>query len=236
MIRPLILFAIVAAPLTLAATSRTPPKARPSVRADWVHVVVVTPEGGGRMGNPNAPVKIIEYGSRTCPHCAKFDAEGRPEFEAKYIATGKVSYEFRDYPVHGALDLAPIILGRCVRPPQFFPVLSAMFREQAAMLANADATIAAVRAQPGASPNHVTTTFAEGLGYLAFMKRQGFAEAPLRRCLNDKAALEKVASQTKLADERYGVTGTPTFIVNGKQVPNVYDWAGLRNFLETRPV
>ena len=55
--------------------------------------VVATPEGGHRMGNPNAPIKLVEYGSRGCPVCGRFAAEGMEPLRTKYISTGKVSYE-----------------------------------------------------------------------------------------------------------------------------------------------
>ena len=43
---------------------------------DWSTMVAKTPEGGFVMGNPGAKVKLIEYGSMTCPHCATFEEEG----------------------------------------------------------------------------------------------------------------------------------------------------------------
>jgi len=55
---------------------------------NWVDVVSKTPEGGYRMGNPDAPVKLVEYGSRSCPHCAAFDAEGFPTLKSGPIAAG----------------------------------------------------------------------------------------------------------------------------------------------------
>src|SRR5437868_2177610 len=78
-----------AAPVT--AASPPPGKA-------WVDVVEKTGEGWYRQGNPNAPIKLIEYGSRSCPTCGRFAAEGVEPLRAKYIATGQVSYEFRDFP------------------------------------------------------------------------------------------------------------------------------------------
>ncbi|PNB52710.1 protein-disulfide isomerase, partial [Pseudomonas sp. FW305-130] len=87
---------------------------RAPAKIAWASMIVATPEGGVRIGNPSAKVKLIEFGSHTCPHCARFDAEGLPALRSGYIATGQVSYEFRDFPIHGALDLGPILLGHCV--------------------------------------------------------------------------------------------------------------------------
>ena len=72
-----------AAPVATAAA----PKGK-----SWVDTVRATPEGGFVMGNPNAPLKLIEFGSRLCPFCGEFDRTGLPQLKAKYIATGKVSY------------------------------------------------------------------------------------------------------------------------------------------------
>ena len=83
---------------------RRPPAARP--RRDWTRTVVATPEGGFRMGNPNAPVKLVEYGSLTCRHCADF-APGRDAAAGRHAmsASGKVSYEYRNFILNG-LDVA----------------------------------------------------------------------------------------------------------------------------------
>jgi len=151
------------------AAKRAP--ARAPAKVNWLNVVAATPEGGMRMGNPNAAVKLIEYGSRTCPHCALFDKEGLPALKAGPIAAGKLSYEFRDYPVHGALDLGPILLGRCVSPAQFFPLLDAMFANQQTLLAKTQAAAAKAQAIPNATPNQVAASFAADLGYVDFVKR-----------------------------------------------------------------
>ena len=45
------------------------------------------------MGDPNAPVEIVEYSSLTCPHCRNFHLNVLPEIKKKYIDTGKVKME-----------------------------------------------------------------------------------------------------------------------------------------------
>ena len=68
----------------------------------WLDTVAQT-EGGFRVGNPDAPVKLIEYGARSCPTCGAFAREGAEPLLNNYVASGKVSFEFRDFLVHGAL-------------------------------------------------------------------------------------------------------------------------------------
>jgi protein-disulfide isomerase len=50
-----------------------------------------------RMGDPNAPVKIIEYADFQCPFCVQYWQETERQIVENYIATGKVFYEFRSY-------------------------------------------------------------------------------------------------------------------------------------------
>jgi protein-disulfide isomerase len=187
----------------------------------WVDVVAKTDDGGYRMGNPDAPVKLIEYGSRTCPHCGVFDAEGLPKLKAGPIAAGKLSYEFHDYPVHNQLDLGPILLGQCVEPAQFFPMLDQMFANQQTLIYRSQQISPAEQAKlSNAPPAQVISYLANFYGYVDFVKQRGVPEAKANACLNDSKALEAIAKQTDTANQKYNITGTPTFIVNGKVVPN----------------
>jgi len=237
MIRSLIVLALIAGlPLAAGAATKAPVKKavaakRAPAKVNWINVVAATPEGGMRMGNPNAKVKLIEYGSRTCPHCALFDKEGLPALKTGPIAAGKLSYEFRDFPVHGALDLGPILLGRCVSPGQFFPLLDAMFAGQQALLAKAEATETKLKTMTNPSPNQIATIVANDLGYVALATRRGMAPARAKACLADRVALNRVVAMTDTAEKQYGVSGTPTFIINGTKADNVYDWANLQPLL-----
>ena len=214
---------------TTTASAPVAAKPAPAGKA-WSDVVAATPEGGYRMGNPDAPLKLIEYGSRACPYCAKFSAEGMPTLKARYIASGKVSYEFRDYPIHGALDVAPYLLGHCLSADAFFPMLDQMMANQPTLLANEQEV--AQKAVALGEPTKVATAFAEGLGYLDFVKQRGVAEDQARACLNDKAKIDVLAANTDKANQLFNVSGTPTFILNGKKLDDVGDWAKLEPALK----
>ncbi len=210
-----------------AAAEKSPPAG-----TSWVETVAKTEEGGMRMGNPDAAIKLIEYGARTCPTCARFDIEGLPELKSGLIASGKVSYEFRDYPVHGALDVGPILLGHCVAPAQFFPMLDEMMRNQPALLANESKfTPAEQAAFAKMTPNELAAAFSDKLGYLAFVRQRGVPEDKARACLADKDAITQLAARTDKANQQFSVGGTPTFIINGKVAQGVLDWAGLKTAL-----
>ena len=77
----------------------------------------MTPEGGFRMGNPAAPIKLIEYGSLACPHCRHFAETGYKPLLQNYVRTGRVSYEFRNLLISGP-DISVSLLARCFGPGQ----------------------------------------------------------------------------------------------------------------------
>jgi protein-disulfide isomerase len=197
--------------------------------ATWVNTVVRTAEGGYRQGNPNAPIKLIEYGSRTCPTCGRFATEGMEPLRREWIASGKLSYEFRDYLVHGAPDLALALLNQCVPVQRFFPVLDAIFANQEAFDAHAltEKSPQQVQAWQQLPPAQSATKFAEALGMIAFMQKQGVPEAQSRRCLADAAAIGRIAKTNADAVNVHGVRGTPSFFINGRRV-GAFSWDQLQ--------
>src|SRR5881397_817088 len=86
-------------------------QANPPSGGTWADVANAT-SAGFMMGNPNAKVKLVEIGSLSCPHCKAFDDEGVPALIEKYVKTGLVSWEFRNY-VRDAFDLTATLVARC---------------------------------------------------------------------------------------------------------------------------
>ncbi len=198
----------------------------------WAEQVVRTADGGYRMGNPNAPVKLIEYGSRSCPHCAAFSKEGEPLLKSQYIATGKVSYEFRDFPIH-PMDLAAILLGQCTSPNTFFPILDQMMATQDEAMAKLQKLPADFQHQlNGTTPNGAATLWANQLGYIQFVGQRGVPEAKARACLADPKATDAISKQLADAQSKYNVDSTPTFLINGAKADGAYDWATLEPALK----
>ena len=221
------LAALVLGAALVSSAEAAPPKKAPA-HAAWLQTIVATPEGGVRMGNPAAKVKLIEFGSRTCPLCARFDVESLPALKAGYIASGQVSYEFRDYPVHGALDLGPILLGQCVPTRAFFPVLDAMMAEQKTLVGRSDAILDAKQKElQTATPNAVASYLAGFYGYTDFVVKRGLPLAKANACLADRKKIDVLVARADAANKAYAVSGTPTFVLNGAAQANVYDWAAL---------
>ncbi|MEP9403831.1 thioredoxin domain-containing protein [Sphingomonas silueang] len=189
----------------------------------WTDVVAVTPEGGYRIGNPDAAVKLVEFGSRTCPACGAFAREGFEPLIDNYVSTGKVSFEFRDFAIHGAPDLAAGVLGRCNGTATFFPLLEAMYQDQEATLNRMQALPQSEQARlQSIPPVQAVSGWADAAGYVDFVKQRGVPEAKARACLADQNLLNQVVKLTE--DGGAIVTGTPTFLINGNKVENAVGW------------
>lgn len=201
---------------------------REAAATDWNAVVVKTPQGGFRQGNPNAAIQIVEYGSRTCPTCGAFAAEGVEELRREWIATGKANYEFRDLLIHGAPDFALALLNQCVPTPRFFTVLDAMFANQAKFDAHAleERSPKDVQAWQQLPPAQAATRFAEALNMIPFMRAYGISDAQARACLSNNARIGEIAKVQKLAAD-YRINSTPTFFINGRRV-RAFTWDQLQ--------
>jgi protein-disulfide isomerase len=220
---------------TPAASSSALPNVPAPAGKAWVDTVAKTPEGGYRQGNPNAAIKIVEYGSRTCPTCGQFALQGMEPLRANYISTGRVSYEFRDFPLHGAPDVALALLNQCVPDEAFFPVLDQMFANQQEFgqkLMGLEQTNPQLLQQlQGMTPAQGAAAMGDGIGLIDFMKQRGVPEAKARQCLADQKLLDGIAKVNAAAINEHGVNGTPTFFVNGTKT-EANAWSQLEPLLK----
>jgi protein-disulfide isomerase len=215
--------ALLLAALALALPAAAAPVHRGVAAArDWSRVVVATPEGGFRMGNPASPVKLVEYGSLTCPHCRAFAREGTPKLVAGYVRTGKVSYEYRNYILNG-VDVTASLLARCAGPGGFFPMAQTLYATQPQWIERImkmpQAQKDALKALP---EGQRLVRLGEIGGLIQVAARYGVAPARGRQCLANPAGLDRLGKMTEAANA-LGVTGTPTFFLNGNML-DVNEW------------
>ena len=193
---------------------------------DWTRAVAATAQGGYRIGNPDAGVKLIEYGSLTCSHCRAFHADGLAPLKSRYIATGRVSYEYRSYVLNGA-DFAATLLARCDGAPAFFVRADVLYRAQDEWSAPFAALGSDELAQNAALPaTEQIAGLARAAGLDRFMATHGIAAAHARQCLVDQAQQDRIAAIRANA-QSIGVIGTPGFLINGSYLPQVITWAQL---------
>ncbi|WP_305095544.1 thioredoxin domain-containing protein [Croceibacterium aestuarii] len=184
----------------------------------WLDVATVTPEGGHQIGNPDAPVKLVEYASHTCPHCAEFDAEAGEPIKNKYVASGVVSYELRNQ-IHDAIDLTIARLARCGNDPSAYIPLSEQVWQ------NLPQIVAPVQQNPELMQSAMTLPekqrfpkLAQDLGLIDFFAARGIPRDQQLECLSDFKSLTEIADRSEKQSEELNVTGTPTFFINGRNL------------------
>jgi protein-disulfide isomerase len=226
--RPGLLFACAAA--LLAAPLAAVQPARAQAQHDWTQVVAPTAEGGFRMGNPNAPVKVVEFLSLTCPHCAHFARDAVPSLIRDHVRGGRVSLEYRNF-VLNAYDLAATFLSRCAAPRDYFALNHAILGSQAQWMGRIENLSDEQRRElQGLRPIQGMQRIVALAGLDAIAARHGISAAEARACLSDQAALDRII-EIRQAGEALGVAGTPSFAINGRLAADVHDWASLEPLL-----
>ena len=198
---------------------------------NWVEKITVTPEGGYLMGNPEAPIKLVEYGALSCSHCAEFAEAAFAKLRDDYVASGRVSYELRLFMLN-ALDLPAAMLATCGTPESVIPLSEQFWAWQATMFNNLKAA-GDVRLQAAGNlpPNQRFAAIAELSGMTPFFAERGIAADQGAACLADTAKATALSTATQSASEKQGVTGTPWFFISGKDI-GTQTWATLEPMLQ----
>jgi protein-disulfide isomerase len=205
-IAALLLVAAVLAPSSAA-------DARVAVK-DWTRTVSTTPEGGFRMGNPKAPIKLIEYGSLACPHCRHFEQTGYKPLVQNYVRSGRLSYEYRNLLISGP-DISISLLAHCSGPGKFFAMSQYVYATQPQWLKKLeDMSEADKAALNGLTDQQRVIRYAQIAGMAPMAARYGVTPARARQCLADPKGVERLLDMTQRATDS-GVKHTPTFVING---------------------
>ena len=142
---------------------------------------------------PADGVAVIEYGSLTCPHCAVFSKDTLPQLKKEYIDTGKVHFIFREFS-RNTLDVAGFVLARCLGDDKSFAADELLFAEQDKW-AFADKPLEPL---------------------IAAMRPTGMSKEQATQCLNNQKLADGVVAVSKRAEDEVKVSGTPTFVIDGK--------------------
>ena len=227
----LIRFAALA--LSLTSVAMLSMAATRAVPGNWNAQVAVTPSGSHVLGNPAAQIKLSEYISYTCPHCAHFDAEASDRLRVYGVTQGKLSVEVRHL-VRDPIDLTVAMLTNCGPPGRFFANHTAFLRSQERWMATANSATAAQQSRwtTGTQKSRLQS-IATDFGFFAMMEQRGYDRMTVERCLADPVMAKKLADQTAEAS-RLGVEGTPSFLINGVLLAGTHDWTSLKAQLDAR--
>ena len=147
------------------------------------------------LGNPSAPITIVEYASLTCSHCKSFHQDVLPALMKAYIETGKAKLVFRDFPLDG-LALRASMMARCAPTDRYFKYIDVLFRTQSTWATDSDPLVALAR-----------------VGKLGGMNQTDFDA-----CMKDEDLFNGILRSRQVASIEFSIEGTPTFIINGKKM------------------
>jgi len=152
------------------------------------------------IGDPDAPIHLVEYGDYQCPACASFSNQIFPELLSGYIATGQVSFEFRDLAFLGDDSVAAAQAAACsIEQDGYWPYHKTIF----------------------------TNHYGENLGNLSTSRLLEMAELSgldrdqIASCLDDGTTAAEVQAMHQEASN-LGIASTPSFVLNGELI----QWQG----------
>lgn len=207
--------------------------AAPAPRGNWLAMSAATPQGGHRLGNPNAAIRLVEWVSYTCPHCSTFHKQSEAPLRMAYVNSGKVSVEVRHL-VRDPIDLAATVLANCGPEAGFWRRHNALLAGQEGWIVRMASANEAQRTRwsNGTIPVRLRA-IATDFGFYAIMEQRGLTRAAADRCLADEATARRLAGYRQAA-EAAGVEGTPAFLINDLLLTGTHDWKTLELQLKAR--
>lgn len=167
------------------------------------------------LGERNAKVRIIEYASMSCPHCAEFYANGFENLQY-YIDSGEVALIYRDFPLNGPA-LAGAVAAKCYynkvkQDYKYHNFVKNLFRYQEKWA--------------------FTPDFIEKLKEVSSI--QGISNEELTKCFEDKEMQKNIVTIAKEASASLNIESTPTFIINGEMVSGYKGWDILLEIIDRK--
>ncbi|MFT6558789.1 MAG: protein-disulfide isomerase [Sneathiella sp.] len=165
-------------------------------------------ENDNVLGDPKAPISIVEYASLTCPHCADFHVNALKNIEEDYINSGKAFLIYRDFPLDRYAFQASV-LAHAAGKDRFFAVLKILFEKQAEWTAASDITAALTK-----------------IGNMV-----GISKATFEKNLADEKLGESILTDRMVGANEYGVSSTPTLFINGEKYEGSREYEVLGPYL-----
>ena len=173
------------------------------------HSILKIQENDFYIGEPEAPVTIIEYASMSCSHCADFHNETLDDLKSEYIDTGKVKFVFRDFPFNYPALAGSMILS-CVTEDARYDYMNALYKLQ---------------------KNWVMRDHSKTRSELyKIMQSGGMQQDEFDACLSDINLENDILEGVMNAQREFNINRTPSFIVNG------IVYSGNKNIKEFRQI
>lgn len=190
-------------------------------------------EGGYLIGNPDADMRLTEFISYTCPHCADFTKQAGPAMDLALVAPGKLAVEVRPV-IRNWLDLTVTLLARCGDTAGFKDRHRMFLYSQEEWLGRAASAPKSQQQSWARATADARLSAARALDLDDRLATRGMDLPVINACLMDDAAAQSLLDRSNADRTQYGIQGTPSFAINGETLEGVYSWQALLPELEKR--
>ena len=146
------------------------------------------------FGDASAKIKIIEFASLTCGHCARFHNEVMPILKEKYIEKGLIHFTYKDFPLD-KFALKASMIARCAGNEKFFKFLDVFYKKQ----------------------KDWTRTKDPFKSLLKIAKFGGLKDEELKVCIGNKSIEDGILKERLNSSKKYDIKATPTIYLNGEK-------------------
>ncbi len=165
------------------------------------------------IGKADAPITMVEFSDFQCPLCGKFFRENWEMLKNEYIDTGKVKYVFKHFPLSFHANAQPAALASdcALEQQKFWEMHDQLYRNQTEWSDQSDASIS----------------------FRKYAEKLGLNLTQFNQCMESKKYQAAITSDRQ-EGQKNGISGTPTFIINGEKLIGAQDPADLKAFLEAK--
>lgn len=156
-----------------------------------------------RLGDPEAPVTVIEYASFTCPHCATFHQGPYRQLKADFIDTGKINFIYREV-YFDRFGLWASLMARCAGPDKFFGITDLLYASQSTW------------SRAGGGDPAMIADELRKIGRLAGMETE-----TINACLQDEDQIRKMVAWFQTKTGEHNISSTPSFVINSETYSNM---------------
>ena len=157
---------------------------------------------GNKLGNDNAPIKLIEFEDFQCPYCLRYSITQEPTLISEYVKTGQLQITYQTLPILGDESVNAAEAAQCAADQdEFWQYHNLLFLTQA---------------QAGQSSNEQRQVGRfSGDNLKSMATTLGLDRAAFDSCYDSGKYEQLIEDQYQQAHD-YGLTGTPGFVINGK--------------------
>ena len=162
-----------------------------------------------RLGSADAPNVVIQYSSLGCSHCGDFHTQTLPALKSQYVDKGIATFVYRDFALDST-SLKGAMVARCAGDSRHFAVLDVLYQTQSTWARASD---------PWSAMQKV-------------LRDAGLAQSLIDACVATAGLEAGVTAIRQQGVDTHGITGTPTFIVNGTKVVGNVPLAALTSYFK----